>query len=130
MRDIIIAIDDGCLPDDFLFAGLGFGGIGIGFQRRPHPARWRRIGIPAVSAGILAAGIVLLALAAGGRAGLASAQTGNNRRHGGPIANRAGRDFEILISSRQGLARPIGDAPYQLIAFAAENRPLDPGRAV
>ena len=28
MRDIIIAIDDGCLPDDFLFAGLGFGGIG------------------------------------------------------------------------------------------------------
>jgi hypothetical protein len=88
-------------------------------------ARWRRIDIPAVSAWLISAGIVLLALAATGPVW--------HRPRPGTIAvmvdlspSTRGARFRNPDFLRRRLSQLIGDAPFRLIAFAAENRPLNP----
>jgi len=88
-------------------------------------ARWRRIDVPAVSAWLMSGGIVLLALAAAGPVW--------HRPRPGTIAvmvdlspSTRGAKFRNPDFLRQRLAQLIGDVPFRLIAFAAENRPLDP----
>jgi len=88
-------------------------------------ARWRRIDVPAVSAWLMSGGIVLLALAAAGPVW--------HRPRPGTIAvmvdlspSTRGAHFRNPDFLRRRLGQLIGDAPFRLIAFAAENRPLDP----
>jgi hypothetical protein len=86
---------------------------------------WRRIDLSAVSAWLLSAGTILLAIAAAGPLW--------NHPKPGTIAvmvdlspSTRGANFRKPQFVRERLAELIGDAPYQLIAFAADNRPLDP----
>ncbi len=88
-------------------------------------ARWRRIDMPAISAWLLSGGIVFLALAAAGPVW--------PRPRPGTIAvmvdlspSTRGAGFRNPGFLRRRLGQLIGDAPHQLIAFAANNRPLDP----
>ena len=88
-------------------------------------ARWRRIDVPAVSAWLMSGGIVLLALAAAGPVW--------HRPRPGTIAvmvdlspSTRGARFRNPDFLRRRLSQLIGNARFRLIAFAAENRPLDP----
>jgi hypothetical protein len=88
-------------------------------------ARRRRIDVPAVSGWLMSGGIVLLALAAAGPVW--------HRSRPGTIAvmvdlspSTRGARFRNPDFLRQRLGQLIGDAPFRLIAFGAENRPLDP----
>jgi hypothetical protein len=88
-------------------------------------ARWRRIGLSAVSASLLSVGAILLAVAAAGPLW--------NHSKAGTIAvmvdlspSTRGANFRDAKFVRERIAELIGDAPHQLIAFAAGNRVLDP----
>lgn len=85
----------------------------------------RRIGIPLLSCLLLAAGIVLLALAA--------AAPVWNRPKPGTIAvmvdlspSTRGAKFRNADFLRRRVRELIGNSPYQLIAFAGQNLTVDP----
>jgi hypothetical protein len=85
----------------------------------------RRIDIPALSGLLLAAGILLLALAAG--------EPAWNRSKAGTIAVMAdlspstrGARYRQAEFLRQRVRELIGNSPYQLIAFAEQNLLIDP----
>ncbi len=89
-------------------------------------ASWRRINLPAVSAWLLSIGTILLAVAAAGPIW--------NHPKPGTIAvmvdlspSMRGANFRKPEFVRERVAELIGNRPYQLIGFAADNRPLDPG---
>jgi hypothetical protein len=88
-------------------------------------ARRRQISLPPISEWTLSAGIVLLALAAAGPLW--------NRPKPGTIAvmvdlspSTRGANFRNPAFLHRRLAELLGNSPYQLIAFAADNRPLNP----
>ena len=85
---------------------------------------WRRIELPKLSAALLGAGTILLAVAAGGPVW--------NRAKNGDIAvmvdlspSTRGANYRKADFLRKRIAELIGNAPHTLIGFAAENRPLD-----
>ena len=88
-------------------------------------ARWRRIELPAISAWLLSVGTILLAIAATGPLW--------NHPKAGTIAvmvdlspSTRGANFRDPKFVRERIVELIGNAPHQLIGFAAGNRPLDP----
>src|SRR5580658_8591634 len=87
-------------------------------------ARGRRISMPHISAWLFAGGLLLLALAAAGPVWL--------RTKPGKIAvmvdlspSTRGAHYRDAAQLRQRIGQLLGGLPYESLAFASENRPLD-----